>query len=163
MGGPLTFGIVGVGKISEQYLASAPSLPGIELIAVADLDEARAAAVTAQQGVEALAVDAILADPRIDAILNLTIPAAHVDIDTRALAAGKHVYGEKPLALHPAEAVGMLRLAGEKGLRVGSAPDTVLGTGVRRATSCGIRHPTSTTSPVRGRCSTWGPTTSAPW
>lgn len=133
MGGPLTFGIVGVGKISEQYFASLPSLPGIELIAVADLDEARAAVVAAEQGVEALTVDAILADPRIDAILNLTIPAAHVDIDTRALQAGKHVYGEKPLALFPAEAVDMLRLAEDKGLRVGSAPDTFLGTGVQTA------------------------------
>jgi predicted dehydrogenase len=133
VGGPLTFGVVGVGKISEQYFASLPSLPGIELIAVADLDEARAAAVAAEQGVEALTVDAILADPRIDAILNLTIPAAHVDIDTRALQAGKHVFCEKPLALFPAQAVDMLRLAGEKGLRVGCAPDTFLGTGVQTA------------------------------
>jgi predicted dehydrogenase len=89
--------------------------------------------VAAEQGVEALPVDAILADPRIDAILNLTIPAAHVEINTRGLQAGKHVYGEKPLALFPAEAVDMLRLAEEKGLRVGSAPDTVLGTGVQTA------------------------------
>jgi len=133
LGRPLTFGVVGVGKISEQYFASLPALPGIELIAVADLDEARAATVAAEQGVEALTVDAILADPRIDAILNLTIPAAHVEINTRALQAGKHVYGEKPFALHPAEAVDMLRFASEKGLRVGSAPDTVLGTGVQTA------------------------------
>lgn len=133
MGSPLTFGIVGVGKISEQYFAALPSLPGIELIAVADLDEARAAAVAAEQGAEALSVDALLADPRVGAILNLTIPAAHVEINTRALQAGKHVFSEKPLALRPAEAVDMLRLAEQKGLRVGSAPDTFLGTGVQTA------------------------------
>jgi predicted dehydrogenase len=131
VGGPLRIGIVGVGKISEQYLAALPSLPGLDLIAVADLDEARAAAVAAEHGVKALSVDAIMADPRIGAILNLTIPAAHVDVNTRALQAGKHVFSEKPLALHPAEAVDMLRLAGEKGLRVGSAPDTFLGTGIQ--------------------------------
>jgi predicted dehydrogenase len=133
VGGPLNFGIIGVGKISEQYFASLPSLPGLRLVAVADLNEARASEVAAEQGVEALTVDALLADDRIDAVLNLTIPAAHVDIDTRALLAGKHVYGEKPLALAPADAAPMLALANELGLRVGSAPDTVLGTGIQTA------------------------------
>jgi predicted dehydrogenase len=131
VGGPLTVGIVGVGKISEQYFDSFPSLPGLRLVAVADLDEARAARVAAEHGMEALTVDQLLADPRIDAALNLTIPAAHVEIGTRALRAGKHVYSEKPLALAPADAVDMLALAREKGLRVGSAPDTVLGTGIQ--------------------------------
>ena len=101
MGSPLKIGIIGVGKISEQYFASFPGLPGLELVAVADLDEDRAARIAAEQGVESLSVDALLDDPRIDAVLNLTIPAAHVDIATRALAAGKHVFVEKPLALHP--------------------------------------------------------------
>ncbi|MET4781136.1 Gfo/Idh/MocA family oxidoreductase [Glaciihabitans sp. UYNi722] len=133
MGSPLRIGIVGVGKISEQYFASFPSLPGLELVAVADLDEARAATVAAEQGVEALTVDQLLVHPRIDAVLNLTIPAAHVEVGTRALEAGKHVYAEKPLALAPADAVDMLALAERNGLRVGSAPDTVLGTGIQTA------------------------------
>ncbi len=133
MGGALNIGIVGVGTISAQYFAEFPKLTGLRVVAVADVNEARAAEVAAEQGVEALSVDALLADPRIDAVLNLTIPAAHVDIATRALRAGKHVYGEKPLALDPAEAVPMLEFAREHGLRVGSAPDTVLGTGVQTA------------------------------
>ncbi|MCU1524773.1 MAG: oxidoreductase [Microbacteriaceae bacterium] len=133
MGGPLRIGIVGVGKISEQYFASFPSLPGLELVAVADLDEVRAATVAAEQGVEALTVDRLIGDPRIDAVLNLTIPAAHVEVATRALEAGKHVYAEKPLALAPADAVEMLALAERRGLRMGSAPDTVLGTGIQTA------------------------------
>jgi predicted dehydrogenase len=131
--GALRIGIVGVGKISEQYFDSFPRLPGLELIAVADLDLDRAREVAQQQGVEALTVDALLADDRIDAVLNLTIPAAHAEIALRALAAGKHVYGEKPLALSPAEAEPVLALARERGLRVGSAPDTVLGTGIQTA------------------------------
>ncbi|MET4702976.1 Gfo/Idh/MocA family oxidoreductase [Frigoribacterium sp. UYMn621] len=133
MGGTLKVGIIGVGTISAQYFAEFPKLEGLQLVAVADVNEARAREVAADQGVEALSVDALLADPRIDAVLNLTIPAAHVDIATRALLAGKHVYGEKPLALDPAEAAPMLELARERGLRVGSAPDTVLGTGVQTA------------------------------
>lgn len=133
MGGPLKIGIIGVGNISAQYFAEFPKLPGLQLVAVADVNEARAAEVAAEQGVESLSVDALLEDPRIDAVLNLTIPAAHVEIATRALKAGKHVYGEKPLALDPTEAAPMLELARERGLRVGSAPDTVLGTGVQTA------------------------------
>lgn len=133
MGKPLRIGVIGVGKISEQYFATFPALPGLELTGVADLDTARATAVAREQGVNALTVDELLASADVDAVLNLTIPAAHVDIDLRALHSGKHVYGEKPLALAPGDAVGMLELADSTGLRVGSAPDTVLGTGVQTA------------------------------
>ncbi len=133
MGEPLNVGVIGVGNISRQYFANFPDLPGLKLVTVADLNEARAAEVAAEQGVESSSVDALLADPRIDAVLNLTIPAAHVAIGTRALEAGKHVFGEKPLALDPAEAAPMLELAIARGLRIGSAPDTVLGTGIQTA------------------------------
>ncbi|MCU1526472.1 MAG: oxidoreductase, partial [Frondihabitans sp.] len=133
MGSPLTVGIIGVGKISEQYFASFPSLPGLKLTAVADIDAARTKQVAEEQGVRALTVDELLADKSIDAIVNLTIPAAHVEVGMRALAAGKHVFAEKPLGLSPEEALPMLDLANELGLRVGSAPDTVLGTGIQTA------------------------------
>ena len=135
MGGSLNIGIIGVGTISDQYFAQWPKLLNLSLVAVADLDDARAASVAAKRGVEALSVDRLLADPRIDAVLNLTIPAAHVDIARRAIAAGKHVYGEKPLALSTAEATPLLESAAAAGLRVGSAPDTVLGTGIQTARS----------------------------
>ena len=104
MGGPLNIGVIGVGVISRQYFEHFPQLPNLRLTAVADLDVQRASAVAAEQGVEARTVDELLADPGVDAVLNLTIPAAHADIALRALAAGKHVYGEKPLALSTAEA-----------------------------------------------------------
>ena len=133
MGVPLTVGIIGVGKISEQYFESLPKLPGLKLLAVADINEQRAHEVAAEQGVEALTVDELLANDRIDSIINLTIPAAHVEVGMRALRAGKHVFAEKPLALSPEEALPMLELADSLGLRVGSAPDTVLGTGVQTA------------------------------
>ena len=134
----LRVGVIGVGNISAQYFAHIPKLSNLELVAVADVNEERAREVAAEQStqgrqVRALTVDELLAYPGIDAVLNLTIPQAHAAIGIRALEAGKHVYGEKPLALNPAEAEPLLALAEEKGLRVGSAPDTVLGTGIQTA------------------------------
>jgi predicted dehydrogenase len=131
--GVLRVGVIGVGNISAQYFTHIPKLPNLQLVAVADVNEERAREVAAEQGVRALSVDELLADPDVDAVLNLTIPQAHAAIGIRALESGKHVYGEKPLALTPEEAEPLLALAAEKGLRVGSAPDTVLGTGIQTA------------------------------
>ncbi|RRS01592.1 Gfo/Idh/MocA family protein [Glycomyces terrestris] len=133
MGQPLKIGIVGTGAISGQYLSAFERLDAVRLTAVADLDEARAKAVADAQGVRALGVDELLADPDVDLVLNLTIPAAHAEIALKAIAHGKHVYGEKPLASTPAEALPILEAARAAGVRVGCAPDTVLGTGVQTA------------------------------
>lgn len=131
--GVLRVGVVGVGVISQQYFEHFPALPGLELAAVADIDVERARTVGAAQGVRGTSVDELIAADDVDVVLNLTIPAAHADIATRALRAGKHVYGEKPLAMSTAEAGPVLELARDTGLRVGSAPDTVLGTGIQTA------------------------------
>ena len=133
MSAPLRVGVVGVGTISAQYFAALPRLPGLRLSAVADLDAARTAVVAAEQGVTAHTVEGLLGADDVDVVLNLTIPAAHVAVGRAALQAGKHVYAEKPLALAPEEGAGLLALAETSGLRVGSAPDTVLGTGVQTA------------------------------
>ncbi|MET0303674.1 MAG: Gfo/Idh/MocA family oxidoreductase [Microbacteriaceae bacterium] len=133
MGDTLNIGIVGAGVISGAYLAALPALPGVEIVAVADLDLERAAAVAAEHGIRAMSVDELLADEGVDLVLNLTIPAAHAEVALAAIAAGKHVYGEKPLALDVAEARQVLDAARERGVVVGSAPDTVLGTGIQTA------------------------------
>ena len=69
----------------------------------------------------------MIADPDIDCVLNLTIPAAHADITLRALQAGKHVYSEKPFVTRHEDGEAILKLAREKGCLVGNAPDTFLG------------------------------------
>ena len=74
-------------------------------------------------------VDELLADPGIDTVLNLTVPAAHSEINQRALEAGKNVHCEKPFGLDREDALRMLDFATKKKLRVGSAPDTFFGGG----------------------------------
>jgi len=127
----MRIGVVGCGNISDTYFRNLPKFEGLELVACADLDMARAEAKAAQYGLRALATDDLLADPGIDLIVNLTVPQAHAEINLKALNAGKHVYTEKPLAVTRAAGRETLALAREKGLRVGAAPDTVLGGGLQ--------------------------------
>jgi predicted dehydrogenase len=67
----------------------------------------------------------------VEIVVNLTIPAAHAEVSTQILEAGKHVWSEKPLTTDRDSAQALLVLAEEKGLRVGGAPDTVLGAGIQ--------------------------------
>ncbi|MFB7884799.1 Gfo/Idh/MocA family protein [Microbacterium sp. NPDC056057] len=127
-------GIVGLGVISRQYLDTLLPASSVRIAAVADLDVARAeAAAEAIPGCRALTTAELLADPGIRTVLNLTIPAAHAEVALAAIAHGKDVYGEKPLAATFADAARITDAAAAAGVRVGGAPDTVLGTGVQTA------------------------------
>ncbi|WP_323132302.1 Gfo/Idh/MocA family protein [Kineococcus indalonis] len=134
MSGPLRVGVVGAGVISAQYSASLARLPQLRVSAVSDLSTERAAALAAEhEGARVLPLEELLAAEDVDVVLNLTLPRTHADIALQALAAGKHVYGEKPLAMHVDEGREVVKAAAAAGLRVGCAPDTVLGTGVQTA------------------------------
>ncbi|MBE1878381.1 Gfo/Idh/MocA family protein [Myceligenerans pegani] len=127
-------GIIGAGNISDQYLGNLTRFPDVEVRFVADLDEARAAAQATAYGVGASGgVDELLARDDIEVVLNLTVPAVHTDVSRRVLAAGKHVWSEKPLALDRDAAATLLADAEAAGLRVACAPDTVLGNGIQTA------------------------------
>ena len=127
-------GVVGAGTIAGQYSASLVRLPQLRVTAVCDLRADRAQALAAQHdGARALELPALLGADDVDAVLVLTLPATHADIALAALAAGKHVYVEKPLATSVAEGRELVKAAAAAGLRVGCAPDTVLGTGIQTA------------------------------
>jgi predicted dehydrogenase len=79
--------------------------------------------------VRAPAPDELLADGGIDLVINLTPPLVHARVSSTALAAGKHVYSEKPLGVTLAEARDLAAQAAASGGRLGCAPDTVLGGG----------------------------------
>ncbi|MET0695487.1 MAG: Gfo/Idh/MocA family oxidoreductase [Propionibacteriaceae bacterium] len=130
----MNIGIVGCGAIIQQYLATFDRLESTRLVAVADLDPARAEAVAAdREGVRAVSVDDLLAADDVDLVLNLTIPAAHAEVALKAIAAGKAVYGEKPLTATIDQAKTVLAAAEAASVTVGCAPDTVLGTGIQTA------------------------------
>ncbi|WP_214401632.1 Gfo/Idh/MocA family protein [Pseudonocardia lacus] len=134
MGGALRVGIVGAGFISGQYSTSLSRLPQLRVTAVCDVDGERAAALAARHpGARALALPQLLDADDVDLVLLLTLPASHADLALAAIAAGKHVYVEKPLALTVAEGREVVKAAAAAGLRVGCAPDTVLGTGIQTA------------------------------
>lgn len=127
-------GIVGLGHISGQYLETLRAATGVRIVAVADLDASRAQTAAERiPGCRALTTDELLADPAVGTVLNLTIPAAHAEVALAAIAHGKDVYGEKPLAATFADAARVTAAAAAAGVRVGGAPDTVLGTGVQTA------------------------------
>jgi predicted dehydrogenase len=129
---PVAVGVVGCGTISRIYLENCTASPLLRVVACADLDVARAEERAAEFGVpRASTPEALLADPEVSLVLNLTIPDAHAPVALAALEAGKHVYNEKPLAVSRADGRRMLDLAAARGLRVGGAPDTFLGAGLQ--------------------------------
>ena len=125
-------GFIGCGQISGIYIETLRRMKNVEIAALADAQPAAARARAEQYGISrVVSVEELLADPEILVVLNLTIPQAHAEITLAALEAGKSVYNEKPLATTLGDARRMLDFAAQKGLRVGCAPDPVLGAGLQ--------------------------------
>ena len=126
-GRPMGVGVIGCGNISDSYLSLSPLFRGIEMRAVADLNGEAARAKAAAYGVRAETVEGLLAADDVDIVVNLTVPAAHLEVTSAILEAGKHAYSEKPLVLSMADGMKLRDLSQRTGKRVGSAPDTFLG------------------------------------
>jgi len=130
--GPVGVGLIGAGNISTQYLENLTTFPDVKVLFVADIDLDRAAAQAEKYGVPGSGTaEEMLAHPDIEIVVNLTIPAAHVDVAMQALAAGKNVWTEKPIALDRESGLALLAEADRLGLRVATAPDTFLGSGLQ--------------------------------
>ncbi len=124
-------GIIGCGNISQAYFNGAKRFEVLEVRSCADLNMEAAKAKAEENGCVAQTVDELLANPEVDLVINLTIPAVHAEVSLKALEAGKHVHCEKPLTVSLEDAKAVLDLAAEKGLKVGCAPDTFLGAGLQ--------------------------------
>ena len=129
---PVKVGIIGCGNISGIYLKRAKIFPQIEVVACADILQTCAKERAAEFGIaRACNPSELLADPNIEIVLNLTIPAVHAAVGLDVLRAGKHLYNEKPLGVSRNEGKQLLDEAKKRGLLVGCAPDTVLGAGIQ--------------------------------
>jgi len=129
----LGVGVVGCGNISTIYLRNMPNFRDLRLVACADLRPEVARDQAGQFGIEALTIEALLARPDIQIVVNLTTPNAHFAVSHAALTAGKHVFGEKPITVEAADAAALVSEAAQRGLKLGCAPDTFLGGGGRTA------------------------------
>ncbi len=125
-------GIIGCGQISSIYMESPKLFDVLNIVACADIDMNRARAQAQRYNIPHMyTVEELLADPDIEIVVNLTIPAAHAKVSMDIIHAGKAVYGEKPLAIDKVQGNALLEAAYARQLRIGSAPDTFLGGGIQ--------------------------------
>ncbi|WP_380176000.1 Gfo/Idh/MocA family protein [Kineococcus sp. DHX-1] len=132
--GPVGIGIIGAGVISGTYLENLTSFPDVQVHAIGDLYPEAASRRAAEHGVPAHGgIDTVLTHEDVEIVINLTIPAAHVEVSLAAIGAGKHVWSEKPVALDREGGARLLAAAQAAGVRLGCAPDTFLGVGLQTA------------------------------
>ena len=127
-------GIVGCGDISGIYLTNLTTkFANTEVVGVCDLIDAKAENAVEKFGIPKKYKDMheLFADPNVDIVLNLTRPYQHHGVSMAAIAAGKHVYSEKPLGATLDEAIEIRDAAAKKGVFLGGAPDTFLGAGIQ--------------------------------
>lgn len=127
-------GIVGCGNIFERYMTGLARFPYLRVVACTDADRTRAERAGEAFGIRAWqTVDELLADPDVDIVVNITPPLAHAGVSMAALAAGKSVYSEKPLAATLEDAAAVLACARSAGVPIGCATDTFLGSAAQTA------------------------------
>jgi predicted dehydrogenase len=125
-------GIIGCGNISSAYINGCRQFDHLHVAAVTDRVMETALSKAAEHDIPTCyTVDEMLADPAIDLVINLTVPTAHAEVGLAIVAAGKHLYSEKPLAITRADGRAVLEAAAARGVRVGCAPDTFLGGGLQ--------------------------------
>ena len=132
--GPVGVGFIGTGMISDTYLDNLTTFPDVKVVILGDLDERRAQTQAEKYGVPGWGSSRdVLTHPDVEIVVNLTIPAVHAEVAAQAIAAGKHVWSEKPISIDRPSGLALLEQARTAGLLLGVAPDTVLGPGVQTA------------------------------
>jgi predicted dehydrogenase len=128
----MRLGIVGCGNVSGDYFESCATHPQLDVVACADVNRAAAEEHASRYGISRVTdPEKLLSDPDIELIVNLTPPAVHADVTLRAIAAGKHVFSEKPLAPTLEVADEIIAAARAANVAVGCAPATFLGGGLQ--------------------------------
>ena len=114
-GSPLRVVVVGAGGMGRAWLRTVEESPVVELAGIVDLDLEAARAAAAWLGRPDLPVDAgtarLASNVGAQAVINVTVPAAHHPVTTEALAAGLPVLGEKPVASTVAQGLSLAAAA----------------------------------------------------
>ncbi|MGI6005952.1 MAG: Gfo/Idh/MocA family protein [Ruminococcus sp.] len=126
-------GVIGCGNVSDIYMRNLGNLfPQLCVTACASRRKKSAEKLAEKYKIpKVCSTEELLEDSKVEVVLNLTTPDAHYEITKKALNKGKHVYSEKPVCLEMEQARELQALTGEKRLRLGCAPDTVLGAAVQ--------------------------------
>ncbi len=126
-------GIVGCGNISAIYMKNLTTVfRNVEVIACCDIIPERAKQRSEEYGIPRVYTpEEFYKDPDIELVVNLTPPKVHTEVELLALNAGKHVYTEKPFGVKREDAEVVMKLAKEKNLLAGGAPETFLGGGLQ--------------------------------
>lgn len=130
---PLNVGVLGAGAIAPPYYMAMQAWPQLSLRACASKGMGSAREAAAKYGIEAVTPNELIADSAIDVIVNLTPPQAHFETSKAILAAGKHLYSEKPLTTRFDDGFELVELARSNDVRIGCAPDTFLGSAHQEA------------------------------
>jgi predicted dehydrogenase len=114
-------GVIGVGQIGKRHVAGYAAMPNVEIVAIADLNEAEAKRVAAEYGVAQSFANFrdLLALPEIQAVDVCLHNNFHAPVSIAAMQAGKDVFCEKPMAGTYIDALGMHEAAQKLGRRLG--------------------------------------------
>lgn len=114
----IRIGIVGTGRMANAHAAEFLKIPGVELAAACDIDSKRVGEFAAKHGIAKAYTDfkELLAEGGVDAVSNVTPDSLHAPLSLQAIAAGKHILCEKPLATNHADALRMARAAKKAGV-----------------------------------------------
>ena len=91
--------VFGAGRIGRIHASNLAALPGVQLDAICDPSAEAASDLAQSLGAKVSTIEAVLADKQIDAIAICSPTVTHSDLITRAAAAGKHIFCEKPVDL----------------------------------------------------------------
>ncbi|WP_293993839.1 inositol 2-dehydrogenase [Sphaerotilus sp.] len=97
--------VFGAGRIGRIHATNLASLPGVNLQFICDPFGDSASQLSQQLGAQVSTIDAVLADPSIDVVAITSPTSTHSDLITRAAAAGKHIFCEKPVDLSVPRAI----------------------------------------------------------
>jgi predicted dehydrogenase len=120
-------GVIGCGSVSTQYLPHLARCPHVELTSTCDIIPERARAQAQRYNVpnNYPHIDRMLAGAAFDLLVNLTDMQEHEHLNRQALAAGKHIWSEKPLANSLAAGQQLLQTARQRNLHLWGAPTVV--------------------------------------